>query len=302
MSLVTIISARILLLFVLISSFPLLIFAQDDDTVLKIDSTIVLLNATILDKSGKPVGGLKQNQFKVLEDGAEQVVSFFSSEETPFAAVILIDTSGSMEERVSMARAAAINFLDGLRANDSVAIYRFDSKVFLVQQFSGSHDVDEKIYDIKADGMTVLNDSIYKASEELAKRPEKRRAIVVLSDGADTFSGRSADKAMKAAQDANASIYTIDMSAITGAGKERMQSQAALKNFAEKTGGKFISTPGGAALRQAFKNIVEELGIQYTFGYEPSNLKKDGKWRSIELQVARPNLTIRTRKGYTASK
>ena len=295
-------SVRFLLLLSIFSIFPALISAQDEDTVLKVDSSVVLLNATILDKSGKPVGGLKQEQFKVLEDGSQQVINFFSAEETPFAAVILIDTSGSMEERVSMARAAAINFLDGLRANDSAAIYRFDSKVFLVQQFSGSRDIDEKIYDIKADGMTALNDSIYKASVELAKRAEKRRAIVVLSDGADTFSGVSSAKALKAAMDADASIYTIDMSAMNSNGKERMQNQTALKNFAEKTGGRFVSTPGGAALRQAFKGIVEELGVQYTISYEPSNLKKDGKWRSIELLVSRPNLTIRTRKGYTANK
>ncbi len=294
--------ARICLLLLFLISSPILISAQDEDSVLRIDSSMVLLNATILDKSGKPVGGLKQNQFKVLEDGVEQTVISFSAEETPFAAVILIDTSGSMEERVTLARAAAINFLDGLRENDSAAIYRFDSKVVLVQTFSGSRDIDEKIYDIKADGMTALNDAIFTAAEQLAKRPETRRAIIVLSDGQDTFSGRSASKAMNAAQNADAVIYTIDMSSITHSGKDRMQNQASLKNFAEKTGGKFISTPGGAALRQAFKSIVEELGIQYTLGYEPLNVKKDGRWRSIELQVSRPNLTIRTRKGYTAGK
>lgn len=293
---------RIILLFVLLSLTTSLIFAQDDDTVIRVDSSLVLLNATVLDKNGKPVGGLRQNQFKVFEDGVEQSVSLFSAEETPFAAVILIDTSGSMEERVSMARAAAINFLDGLRENDNAAIYRFDSKVFLIQQFSGSRDVDEKIFEIKADGMTALNDSIFKAAAELAKRSEKRRAIIVLSDGEDTFSGKSAAKALKASQDADASIYTVDMSAISNSGGKRVQNQAALKNFAEKTGGKFISTPGGASLRQAFKSIVDELGVQYTLGYEPSNLKKDGKWRAIELTVSRANLTIRTRKGYNANK
>ena len=292
---------QLLFLFLLLLT-PVFIYAQDENTVLKVDSSVVLLNATILDKGGKPVGGLKQGQFKVLEDGNEQTINFFSAEETPFAAVILIDTSGSMEERVSMARAAAINFLDGLRENDNAAIYRFDSKVFLVQKFSGSRDVDEKIFDIKADGMTVLNDAIYKAAADLSNRPEKRRAIIVLSDGTDTFSSCSAEKALKAAMTAGASIYTIDMSAINTNDKERMQSQGALKNFAEKTGGRFISTPGGAALKQAFKNIVEELGGQYTLTYDSSNLKKDGKWHSIELLVSRPNLTIHTRKGYTAGK
>jgi Ca-activated chloride channel homolog len=293
---------RTLLLSLLILLTQSFVYGQDDETVIRVDSSLVVLNATVLDKSGKPVGGLKQNVFKVFEDGVEQPVSSFSSEETPFAAVLLIDTSGSMEERVTMARAAAINFLDGLRTNDNAAIYRFDSKVILVQDFSGSRDISEKIFDLKADGMTALNDAIFKAAAELSKRPEKRRAIIVLSDGQDTFSGRSAAKAMNAAQNADAAIYTIDMSAITSSGREQLQNQAALKNFAEKTGGKFITTPGGAALRQAFKGIVEELGVQYTLGYEPLNAKKDGKWRAIELQVARPNLTIRTRKGYTAGK
>ncbi len=81
-----------------------------------------------------------------------------------------------------------------------------------------------------------------------------------------------------------------------------MQSQGTLKNFAEKSGGIFVPTPGGAAMREAFKNIVQELSVQYTLGYQPSNTKKDGKWRAIEVRVSSPNLTIRTRKGYNAQK
>lgn len=276
--------------------------AQKDDDVLVVDSATVLMNATILDSGGKSVGGLKQEQFTVLENGVQQEISYFSAEETPFAAVILIDTSGSMETRITLARAAAINFLDGLRANDNAAIYRFASKVELIQEFSGSRDISEALYDIRADGMTALNDSVYRAAEDLKNRPEKRRAIVVLSDGADTFSGRSADKALRAALDAGALIYTIDMSSMSTNGRERAQNQGVLRNFAEKSGGKFIATPGGAALRQAFQGIVEELGRQYTIGYEPANQKKDGKWRAIELRVAKPDLIVRTRKGYNAGK
>jgi Ca-activated chloride channel family protein len=296
-------SLRISILPVLLFLLSITAFSQDeDDTVVSVDSSIVVLNATILDASGKPVSGLKQNQFKIFENGAEQEIAFFAAEETPFAAVILLDTSGSMEERVSLARSAAIRFLDGLRENDKAAIYRFDSKVSLVQKFSGARDIDEHIFDVKSKGMTALNDAIYLAAQELDKRPEKRRAIVVISDGEDTFSGRSADKAMKAALAANASIYTVDMAAINASGRQRMQNQAALKNFAEKTGGTFIATPGGVAMRDAFKNIVEELGVQYTLGYQPSGAKMDGKWHPIELRVSRPNLSIRTRKGYNAEK
>ncbi len=277
-------------------------WGQGDDVV-SVDSSLVVLNASIFDATGKVVEGLKEPQFRVFEDGVEQKLSFFEAASTPFAAVILLDTSGSMEQRVSMARAAAINFLQGLRADDSAAIYKFDSKVENVRPFSNSADItSEAIYDLKAYGMTVLNDAIIEAAAELGKRPEKRRAIIVLSDGEDTMSKRSAEKALKAAMAANATIYTIDMSSIESGGRQRMQNQGVLKNFAEKSGGTFVATPGGVAMREAFRKIVAELGTQYTLGYEPTNLKTDGKWRAIELRVARPNLTIRTRKGYNAPK
>jgi Ca-activated chloride channel homolog len=290
-----------LLLFILIGGSTLAV-AQDDDETINIEYSLVVLNATITDAAGKPSTGLKEPQFKVYEDGIEQKLDLFEAAKTPFAAVILLDTSGSMEQRVSLARSAAILFLDGLRVDDVAAIYNFDSKVSLVQDFSNSRDITDRIFNLKAYGTTVLNDAIYKAAEELSKRKEKRRAIIVLSDGADTRSARSSDKALKAAIAANATIYTIDMSAIDTGGKDRAQNQGVLKNFAENSGGLFISTPGGLAMREAFVNIVEELGVQYTLGYQSSNQKKDGKWRAIELRVAKPNLFIRTRKGYNAAK
>lgn len=277
-------------------------YAQNDDDPIKIDSSIVVLNAAVTDSGSKAVSGLLQKQFRVFEDGVEQEIVSFGTEETPFAAVILLDTSGSMEERVTLARAAAIQFIDGLRHDDNVAIYNFHSKIKLVQDFSNSRNLREQAFDLKADGMTVLNDAIYKAAQLLSARAEKRRAIIVLSDGADTQSGRSSDAALKAAMLANASVYTVDMSALNTGGRDRIQNQGVLKNFAEKTGGKFVATPGGVAMRDAFKRIVEELGQQYTITYQPSNTTKDGKWRAIELRISRPNLTIRTRKGYYAPK
>ena len=147
-----------------------------------------------------------------------------------------------------------------------------------------------------------MNDAIYEAALELEKRPEKRRAIVVLSDGADTKSKHSSSKALKAALRANATIYTVDMSSIESGGRAKMQNQGVLKNFAEKTGGRFVATPGGMQLRNAFKNIVQELGNQYTFGYQPTNTKNDGKWRKIEVKISRPNINVRTREGYNAPK
>ncbi|MBX3243040.1 MAG: VWA domain-containing protein [Acidobacteria bacterium] len=295
----TIIRSILLLTFVFLLIPTIL--AQDED-VISVDSDLVVLNALITDTNGRVVSGLRKELFSVFENGVAQPISLFSPEETPFAAVILIDTSGSMEQSVSLARSAAIKFLDGLRVDDHVAIYKFDSKVELIQDFSNSRDISERIFDLRSYGMTSLNDAVFKAAEALRDRPEKRRAIVVLSDGADNQSSRSASRALREAMAVNALIYTVDMASPTGPQSQRQQNRGALKNFAERSGGSFIAAPGGVAMREAFENIVKELGEQYTLGYTPLNEKKDGKWREIELRISRPGLTIRTRKGYTAEK
>ncbi len=275
------------------------ISAQDDEVVI-VDSSIVVVNATISDSNGLPVSGLKQKQFTVLEDGVEQEIDDFLPEETPFAAVILIDTSGSMENRVSLARGAAIKFMENLRNGDVVAVYNFDSKVELVQEFSSYRELNDRVFDLTSRGLTKLNDAIYQAAAMLSKRSERRKAIIVLSDGEDTSSGKSLDKALKAALDVGANIYTVDMADYSVQQKNRVQNQGALKKFAEKTGGTFVASAGGQSMRDAFVRIVSELGQQYTLTYSPKNTKADGKWRNIEVRVAKPNLTIRTRKGYNA--
>jgi Ca-activated chloride channel family protein len=227
----------------------------------------------------------------------------FSLQESPYAAVVLLDSSGSMEARFSLARSAAIRFLDGLRPEDVAAVYRFDTKVERVQEFSGGRDLAPIAYAIHAKGMTTLNDAIVEASKTLAERPEVRKAIVVLSDGMDTFSKATGEKAVESALAVGASIYAVDMSSLEVAGTSGRQSALSLKSFAEKTGGRFVSTPGGPALRDAFTGIADELGHQYTISYRPVNKKRDGKWRTLEVKlVGHDDLTVRTRKGYRAPK
>jgi Ca-activated chloride channel family protein len=257
---------------------------------------------TATDAGGAYVRGLQKPDFKVFEDGREQEVTNFGEEETPFAVALLLDTSGSMEQRVSLARSAAIRFLDGLRADDSAAVYSFNSKIERVQDYSNSRDLAPKGFELGAKGWTVLNDAIFRAAQDLSKRPEKRRAILVLSDGADTRSAASADKALNAALAANATIYTVDMGQGPGGSPITSSAAGALRNFAGKSGGRYVATPGGQALREAFAEIVEELSSQYTLGYRPSNRARDGRWRAIEVKVARPSVNARTRRGYKLSK
>ena len=282
----------------------LVTLAQDDD-VIRTTTDNVVLNITVTDKAGQYVKGLKASDFKVFEDGVEikpESIASFSLHESPYAAVVLLDSSGSMEARFTLARSAAIRFLDGLREEDVASVYRFDSKVERVQEFSGGRDLAPMAYAIRAKGMTTLNDAIVEASRTLADRPEHRKAIVILSDGMDTFSKASSDKAVESALAIGASIYAVDMSDLQIGGSGARQGAPSLKGFAEKTGGRFVATPGGQALRDAFSGIAEELGHQYTIAYRPLNKNRDGKWRTLEVRVSREDLTVRTRKGYRAPK
>jgi Ca-activated chloride channel family protein len=274
----------------------------DDDDVVRVESDLVLLNVTVTDKMGHYVHKLARPQFKVFEDGREQPVSLFSVEETPFAAAILLDTSGSMETRLTLARAAAIRFLEGMREEDVASVYNFYSQVEQLQDFSPGRDLPPTAYTLHSVGMTALNDAVVRAAKDLSQRPEKRRAVILLTDGLDTKSAATAEKALNAALAANATIYTVDMIDPQANAMDKMQAAGALKYFANKSGGRYISSPGGQALDEAFDEIREELSNQYTLGYRPTNRTRDGRWRKIELKLDRPELNARTRDGYRAPK
>lgn len=276
--------------------------AQDDDEVVRVNTDLVVLNVTVVDADGKFVRGLRAGDFKLLVDGREQPIAKFTPEETPFAAAVLLDTSGSMEQRMMLARSAAIRFLDHLREEDVAAVYHFDSEIERVQDFSSSRDLADFVFSLKAKGMTVLNDAVLQAAAELGQRTENRRAILVISDGADTKSGASAEKALETALAANATIYTVDMSSTVGATSRNMANAAVLRNFANKSGGRYVASPGGQTMRDAFAEIAEELSNQYTISYTPPDSARDGRWHKLEIKLSRPELVARTRKGYHAPK
>jgi Ca-activated chloride channel homolog len=282
-----------------------IVLAQDDEDVVRVNTDLVVLNVTVTDRNGQYVRALKKSDFKVYEDGKEvpaSAIASFAFQDAPYAAVVLLDSSGSMETRFSLARSAAIRFLDGLREEDVASVYRFDSKVERVQEFSGGRDLAPIAYAIHAKGMTTLNDAIVEAAKALSDRPEARRAIVVLSDGMDTYSKASSEKAVESALAAGASIFAVDMSSLDTPGFANRQSAASLKGFAEKTGGRFVATGGGQVLRDAFAGIADELGHQYTIAYRPTNATRDGKWRALEVKVDREDLAVRSRKDYRAPK
>ena len=276
----------------------------EEEQVLRVGTTQIVLNAIVTDGLDHHVTGLKPEHFILLEDQVPQTIVSFGLEQVPFVAAILLDLSGSMGNKMSLARAACARFADGIRTGDSIGIYGFSKdKVKLMQNFSEVKDIDPIVWDTDPDGETPLYDAIVTASETLGKREEQRRAILLISDGADTKSKATFEQAIRAASLANVMIYAVDMSeAAFGRGPAKDSGSQMLKDFSLKTGGRFFPSPGGSKLRDAFVEAVDELRNQYTLVYEPTNDKPDGKWRTIQLSAKNPLYKVRTRQGYYAAK
>jgi Ca-activated chloride channel family protein len=277
--------------------------AGEDDKI-SVETNLVVVNVTITDMRDRFVSGLKPSEFSVLEDQVPQKIVSFSYEETPFSAVILLDTSASMEPKMSLARAACARFANGLREGDAVAIYSFGgTKIRMLQDFTELRDVADEVWDLKAEGNTPLYDGMITSAAALGKRSEKRRAILLVSDGADTSSRHSLEDAIRKVTASGIAVYAVDLSdsALYHAASQDNGAQV-LREFCVKTGGRFFRTPGGSKLRDAFTLTVEELRNQYTLTYEPSNDRRDGRWRAIEVRLNRPKMNVRTRQGYHAPK
>lgn len=270
---------------------------RPDEQTLEVETSLVVVNVTIRDRNHQYVPGLARRDFTILEDRVQQQILSFEDEINPFAGVILLDASGSMENKLSLVRAACASFVDRLGEGDSFAIYSFgDSKVRLLQDFTEIRDIPDAVWDLRAKGMTTLYDAIVTASRALASRPERRRAIMIVSDGADTQSKATLDQAIRSAVEAQVIVYAVDLS--DGAANPANSGAGVLKSLTTKTGGRFFTSPGGSRLREAFDQTIDELRHQYTLTYSPANDRKDGRWRTIEVRIDRPHLDIRTREGY----
>lgn len=297
----------------LISFLPLLLAAslpagylQDprpkpEESTLGVETSLVVVNVTIRDRNRLYVPGLTQRNFTILEEKVRQEILSFEDEVNPFAGVILLDASGSMESKLSLVRSACASFVDRLGEGDALAIYSFgDSKVRLLQDFTEIRDIPDAVWDLRAKGMTTLYDAIVTAAGALDRRPERRRAILIVSDGADTQSQASLDQAIRRAVEAQVVVYAVDLS--DGVGDGSRSGAGVLRSLTAKTGGRFFTSPGGSRLREAFEQTIDELRHLYTLTYSPANDRRDGRWRTIEVRVDRPDLDIRTREGYWARK
>ena len=276
---------------------------EEETPVIRASVDVVNVLCTVRDRQQNYVIDLKQENFEIIEDGVRQKVQFFSNETgedaQPLTVVLLIDTSGSVKDKLGFLQEAASEFLSQtLRKNkDLAAVVQFDSEVSLIQDFTYDYSVlEDAILRIRAGGSTKLYDAIWVSVNELLRHEVGRRMLVILSDGADTQSMTRDNEALKVAQEQDVVIYGI------GVRSGRFDSDfGKLKKFAEGTGGLFFNSKVDLQkLREAFRRINRGIKNQYALGYVSTNPRRDGSFREIKVRMKRSGLNVTHRKGYYA--
>lgn len=291
-------------------------FEEEDDEVIKVDTEAVNVLFTAQDKNRRLLTDLKQSDIKILEDGQpQQIISFARQVDLPLSLAIVIDTSQSQQRTLPEEKSAAKSFIESVirPVKDEVSVLTFTGETTLEQGMTNNvarlnRAIDRVKFvpaagtsngvligtppisgdNQRAAGSTAIWDAIWVTSEEVLKdAPEKtRRAIILLTDGINTYGKKNTEDAVQAALRNEAVIYTI------GIGDDFYEGvdEGTLKKISERTGGRAFFPRDEAELRKAFVQIQIEMRSQFAIAYEPTNLKRDGSYRKIEIQIANAEL------------
>ena len=308
-------------------------FAQDDDPI-RIDSSLVRLNVGVVDQRGRPILNLGRENFELFEDNIKQTITRFESSEAPFSVVVMLDMSGSTLGFREVIKQSASRFIDALSPADRVAVVEFNDKVNLRNDFTTDRSkIFHSISVSNGRGKTQLYKALDFALEQLGREKSRRKAIVVLTDGVDTTvrdKDRDLLQRLPGDQIANAirPETSDDLNRILGRSDrlgvtiyplalptgdpaklaDPTPSQVAmftaartrLQIVADRTGGTLNAINRLEEMGRLYALVAADLRTLYTVEYVPANDKKDGKWRTIRIDVKDSDLISRTRQGYFA--
>ncbi len=277
---------------------------KEDEQTLSVNVDLVNVVFTVADKRGKFIPDLKREYFKVYEDGKPQSITNFSADTAlPLTIALLVDTSGSVRDRLRFEQEAAIEFFYStlIRGKDRALVITFDSGIDLIQDYTDDPEkLSKSIRTMRAGGATALYDAVHLAASEKLAGQSGRRIMVVISDGDDNSSRLSMNEVLESVQRNDVVIYTISTNSNGLGGDRNNRGDRVLKNFADETGGKMFSPFKLQDLNSNFRSISEELRLQYALAYRPSNLRRDGTFRRIRIDPADKGHIVRARNGYYA--
>jgi Ca-activated chloride channel homolog len=270
---------------------------------------LVTVTATVRDRRGRLVKGLEAADFVVLDRGERRAITEFRAEPTAVSLAILFDISGSMRtaDRMAAARFAAHHVLSWLeQGRDEAALFTFDSRLHQVAPFTvDTRALQGALGEVDPFGATSLHDAIAEAARQVADRPGRRRAVVVLTDGIDTASGLTPGEVSGIASAIDVPVYimatVLPIDHVGRAGALPRQAaptgDGTIEDLATWTGGAmfYVSTPTDT--HHASRQVIDELRTQYVIAFEPAGT--DG-WRPLEIRTRHKDHIVRARSGYIA--
>ncbi len=269
---------------------------------------VINLTVTVTDAQGRLVPGLDRAAFSVFEDGVKQDLALFNKDRLPLTVVLLMDSSASMDDKVTPARSAAKRFVSTLVSADRARVVAFNNKIDVLQDFTNDKDaLNAGIDRLVPSGSTALHNAFYISIKELQKEKQtgalaRRQAIILLSDGENTSSIVTDEQVIDIARKAEISIYSIRLTTDFEGDKGRAafsQATHLLSVLARETGGQAFFPAQIQELDSVYDRIAEEMRTQYSLGYVPTNNRRDGRYRRIVVRIpARDNVVLRYKLGY----
>ena len=268
------------------------------------DTRLVVLHASVTDKKGKLLTNLKEQSFKVFENGEPQHVKIFRREDVPVSLCIIIDDSGSMSTKRARVEAAALELVRNSNPQDEVCIVNFNDTAYLDVPFTNDlHKMEQGLARIDSRGGTAMRDAIWSAldyEQKSAKRDKK--VLLVITDGNDNASNISLEKLVARSNQQETLVYAIGL--FTEEEKhEATKARRALKELTVNTGGLSFYPKEVAEVQALAIEIAHDIRNQYTIAYTPSIQALDGSYRQIKVTVDAPGKpVVRTRSGYYATR
>jgi Ca-activated chloride channel family protein len=273
---------------------------------IKVDVSLVVLHTTVLDDRGKFVDGLKEENFRVFEDKAEQKLSVFKREDVPVSMGLVIDNSGSMRDKRPRVNEAALTLVQASNPQDESFVVNFNDDYYLDldKDFTSSiPELKEALERIDARGSTALYDAVIGSMDHLRKGRKDKKVLLVVTDGEDNVSRNSLEKTLREIQKSNVVIYTIGLFSDEDK-KNRKKAMRALKDISAASGGISYFPENVDDVHNICDQVARDIRNQYTLGYYPTNTKKDGTFRTVQVDIIPPRgrgkLSARTRNGYFA--
>jgi len=292
--------------------------SASDIDVVRVSTSLVTVPVSVMDRQGRFIPDLEQEQFHIFEDGIEQPIAYFENAEKPFTVALMLDTSESTRFKLKDIQDAALEFIEQLRPDDRVIVAAFDRNLAVLAEATSDRRVlTTAIRRVKTGGSTGLYNAIDVMINKRLNRIRGRKAIVLFTDGVDTASQEATyEGTLRFALELDALVYPIQfntLDALTQQAKDMgaqmvtakgeplsvayARAERYLRALADKTGGRFYYTGTLKRLREVFTAIAQELREQYSIGYYPKS-EGHATERRVKVKVSAPGAVVGARRGY----